>query len=1113
MLKMDIINNTSSQYHEPEGSSNNEHNMNIWDIKYNKGSSMNAKQELEFPEIYYNIISDLKYLVLRNTNTTIASGEYIPKAHQFFPYIYLQSNPDQKILACDWAPGSGKTGGAGIVVKNDLDKNKRIEKVLQNSGVKYTLPKPFIIGPWASIRAFTMELSRPYYEIITEEEYKKLHSLPYAEAIEYQKILDKKIFENISITTPQKFFNDFFQGAVGLTNRTDVKILLKAIDENKIYINEEIKSSLNHSKLIVDEFHKLYSANGMNSYGFNIEYIMQSDIDVTLIALSGTFINSSISEIIHLLNIIRPKGTPRLKEEDYIDKKFYGTEDIVVYKVKPEKKNELLNMCLGKFSTYVNPPSKTFPILEDLGDVFKIFDEKIENLKLYRCHASKTQWKKHEELVFSEDIDTIYEQNRKDFYSLDLVIPDEDKWASLGVSKITGREDVYTGVFLKNKLAEYGAIPYYFVEEIKKLLKQGNCGKIAAYNRRVKGPGVFQYGEILKHNGMIFYTDSPREDTLCKNCGEIKKKHTKNTKHKFVPVRYSIFTGDMDDKQKDKTLYEYNHVENIYGDKIMIILFSNIAEVGISFRETNYLFYLCTVSSFTQKLQLRGRASREDSHIRLPPNKRFLKTYALVLSPPEELCKKGVVSEIEKRYYIKYKNHQEIADFWSYVQNSSISCRLFENVLGTHNIRCIFNEKIPDISKISKDGYEFIFSEFESQEIYRTIRYALKLKPIWELNELFETIKKSELEKSSWNLQYIRDESYINAIHIALANNDILIYDLEEKKYKSSGELNLENYLGTSKDNILILKYTEKDSSLLYSIFYTNDHKVELRYYPLTYFTSDKSLIDKFKEFGKVNGERNKIEFINSVIVYPSFIDYLKKDFIAKGDYYNFIKGLGMIVYKGDNHNNRKFVANRLSKKAEEIGFILGPYTFTMKDSKSWEKMFLPLKMKKTENEDEYVGIYSVGSSLSPGKWVPRFKIRKRLQVKDDLRNVEQGMACRSYDKASLDKIYKAITKNATPDKKEDACQILEETLIKKQANSDKRIIYTYYEMPVILAELAEKNVEEVIQEEETEKKEKKEKGKKKKEKEETEEPSEKETEKTGEEEVIIPQGIPDTEE
>jgi len=146
-----------------------------------------------------------------------------------------------------------------------------------------------------------------------------------------------------------------------------------------------------------------------------------------------------------------------------------------------------------------------------------------------------------------------------------------------------------------------------------------------------------------------------------------------------------------------------------------------------------------------------------------------------------------------------------------------------------------------------------------------------------------------------------------------------------------------------------------------------------------------------------------------------------------------------------------QFVSNRVAvaagaKKLLPIGFILGPYYFHKKGDK-WPKTRLPMTDVGQVREWDYVGIYSTGTDIAPGKWMPRFRIRPRLIKTFDQRAQRVGMGCRSVERSELIKMYKIILGKDVPSQKENMCNDIKMGLTQKQVGSKDRMTYSYFDI------------------------------------------------------------------
>ena len=157
-------------------------------------------------------------------------------------------------------------------------------------------------------------------------------------------------------------------------------------------------------------------------------------------------------------------------------------------------------------------------------------------------------------------------------------------------------------------LSEISPKLYFVLDKINTLQKESYQTPIVIYFELVNKIGIYFITSILSAYGYHAYTtDSDR----------------------YAGKRYAIITGKTPE-HVNNTMYEkFNSHENINGNVIKILLITNKLSEGISIYNVGTLFLLQTHWNFTRVQQLIGRFNRQNSHIRLPKERRNLQIFIL----------------------------------------------------------------------------------------------------------------------------------------------------------------------------------------------------------------------------------------------------------------------------------------------------------------------------------------------------------------------------------------------------------------------------------------------------------------------------------------------------
>ena len=1001
-------------------------------------------------EIYRRISQSLEFIILKGADVIDYEGETIPKSHQVFPDRFLQSNPETDVILLDYTVGTGKSISAIMPIVRLMSMIRELSKISNISGILHNVPKPYVVGTWATIQAFEFELMKPVFGIITQEEINTIDKLVDEEKWSYKRRLIQRIRNEVNMMTYQKFFNHFFKGSINLPDKSDAAIV-QAIHDGKIYLNIDVIGELNNSILVIDEFQNLYSASGMNTYGTCVEYIRQhKNIEgLTIIGLSGTFLNSVLTELVYLYNIIRPKGHPRFEIAAYVTKEQVNPSHVIV-RLQKGVEEKLLKFSEGKIASYSKVQSKDFPTVEMEGELIKTPDVKFKWFKIVRCYASPLQWKHYQESKVAESEETeekpitgelVPESEVEDEgqVHMDVYIPPQEEWIKHGIENVPGKPGTYRGKFFEMpNLAKYGTVPARFISAIQKLFKEGKREKIAGYHRRIRRMGVYQYVEILRANHMISADEQPQNDTVCIECGKARDEHKRDTKHKYVAARYVTLIGDYSPAARSKILDLWNSPTNTTGENAIVIIISSIAELGLILKDTNHLYMLGYVPHMSRFRQIQGRFARFGSHSQSPPNRRWLKTYVLVFSPPES--KKDELTSAELLYYTKESNDAEITNMWQKIRARSINCAIHASENPNRGYECKYNFPFPKAP--STKNYKILYSMLEIATVVESVKHmTTKISPVWRIGDIYRALKTNKYLRLPWLTQYISDSSIVDSLWNMNEKGIISIISMSGKQKVELTPFNIKG------DDLIILRRAKKENtSLVYNLFKVVTPSFNLTSIPLTEGTFE--ITAELKKFNETKGFKNKIDIMNILVVYDKIVDILKKDFTEKGVFFKLLSSIDSIVYKGDDKSHITFAENRtVNKNPTPVGFIIGLYAH-MYNGSAWTSQELPVSEVKVQEEWDYAGIFSTGSEMASGKWMTRFRLRPRLRKSADQRALRLGMGCRSIDRDILAGMYKNIVPGKIPEQKEEMCFNIRQALLQRQIKSKVRVIYTYFEAP-----------------------------------------------------------------
>lgn len=655
-------------------------------------------------------------------NQLVKYKKFILQPHQTIPKYYLVNH--SQFLVAHVIMGGGKTSLALFTAMHYLEqqKQKRFIDLYKNATTRRRSEyKPiYVVGSWTTQNAFINDMLRPEFHFIQLEDYEemqqKLKSSFRPVREEGEKLRQqfiRAINKNLLVRNYQGFFNDCFPELASTKYTQDVSVLMAGYKQGTVAVSPKFLMSLRDSILIVDEMQRMYSSEGMNTYGFAVACVAKSAIkyNIKIMFLTGTIFNTSLFELPDVLNILNP-------DPIFEDKSIYLNEetilgDTIVYRVR----KNMEKVVLEKFSTiflYYNPKSVSVLPKYSSRDInirrentkFRLsipadaqtstaawtdtneFINSLESLKKIEYKGDAKNYLPDEIHIGNIMINALEDINSRELvnpmclYSLEVEGYQKEAYAeylksrpvnSLGDDdeEDSGKSSVHDGFFpSKQQLSDNGiyksgsiytgvGLKYPHVKQYSAIAAEMvrfavyntlNREKMIVYHDKINGFGLKQYIEILGMNGFIPYGTTPKHDTRCYACGVTQEQHT-TLKHQFIPMRYGVLFGEMSNIERRETTEIYNSPYNIEGELISVMFISSVAHSGVSFFNTNHIMILNKISNLSKWRQIYARIIRTHSHDLLPESKRFANVYTMIIEYPDEKKVYKTKMTAEEKYY------------------------------------------------------------------------------------------------------------------------------------------------------------------------------------------------------------------------------------------------------------------------------------------------------------------------------------------------------------------------------------------------------------------------------------------------------------------------------
>nr|XP_047140871.1 uncharacterized killer plasmid pGKL-2 helicase-like [Hydra vulgaris] len=360
-----------------------------------------------------------------------------------------------------------------------------------------------------------------------------------------------------------------------------------------------------------------------------------SSEDLRIILMSATPMFDKPVEIALTMNLLRlPKSIPTGREFERLFIKENRVNSKTHYKVK--NMDLFKNMIKGYVSYYMGAPSYTFPTM---------------TIKYVECEMSDFQYSIYKRVLKKEGIEPLLRVPSKQ----DIVYA-----ANLPNNFYIGTRSVSNIVYPNKKVGDQG-LESFTVERIQSKLAKYSCklDKIISNIRRSKGK-AFLYSGFKEHAGL-----RAAVQVLEANGYKNYKKHGPGEK------RFAVWSGDESVQFKDEIREVYNRTDNIYGNKLKLILGSPSIKEGVSFKGVRSVHVFEPYWNKSRLDQVVGRASRFCSHIDLPENERNVKVYVYIAMHRNE---KITVDQYIKK--LSDTKNKIIKKFEQAIRESAVDCHL-----------------------------------------------------------------------------------------------------------------------------------------------------------------------------------------------------------------------------------------------------------------------------------------------------------------------------------------------------------------------------------------------------------------------------------------------------
>jgi len=744
-------------------------------------------------EFYYHKIPENKkmenYDDIKQYRDDVCGGKLSLYTHQSFLANFINPNTPYKGLLIFHGVGTGKTGTAISIAENFKDMVKKY-----NTKIYILVPGPLLKENWKDeIIKFTGSnyvkdlINQLGY--IDEQEENKAKKNALKEALQYFKIM-----------THRSFYKKVLGEKVKDIRETDDKKKKYRITEDGSIerdISVDKIDNLDNTILVVDEAHNFTG----NEHGDALKKIIKKSKNCRLLLLTATPMKNLASDIVELINYLRPEKD-QLRKDKIFTKKNNHLMDF-----KKGGSEYFENMCNGYVSYYRGANPLLFAKRIDIGEI----PPGLIFTKCIRCKMGKFQKITYDK-VAAINIDDTLERSTSSVANIAFPVLTKDRKGIEGSkgeeginiikSNLKTNKDLYlkklndmffdgkiknvddivyesmntesiTGLIYKKEYLNMFSTKFYEVlmNISNKVEGKNGSGTIFVYSNLVK-VGIEVMQEILLQNGYLEF----REDqnyTITENTvdyktgitfGEFKKKFKDRT---FYPATFIRITGKTDETEdelpdaKKRILDNYfNNIENNEGRFLKVILGSRVMNEGITLENTSEVHILDVYYNFGRVEQIIGRAIRQCKHYKVTSEENqfpVVKVYKYVVKMSEKDNKLSSEENLYRKAELKYLLVKKVERA---MKKASIDCPInysgnvfVEEVADNRN--CIK----PEIGSEVKQGSKFCSERCDFMECdYECADKNLNLEYYDRTSKIYKKIMKDKLDYSTFTNELAKNE-------------------------------------------------------------------------------------------------------------------------------------------------------------------------------------------------------------------------------------------------------------------------------------------------------------------------------------------------------------------
>jgi len=589
---------------------------------YNEATSDAVMQNLEFVNLGFNEEENTSKLsTLMNKRQLFTHQELISRSMKLFDKLLLFHRP-----------GTGKTcsfTAAADDLLNDPDRKMDRVLIITNSALvadvedqiqnKCTNGQNFMSGKYIVTTPYIF--ARYVYGILEKEKKHYQSKIPLSEE------------ETNTLLYLQTFFD---KGKIEEEKLDDTEMELGKRSKMQFENFNSIKS-WNNSFIIYDEVQSIRNKRS-GSDNFIEAFFNHPGLEYCkFVVSSGTPMINDETDIIAVLNLI-------LNVDNKIDiKEFSGLFTGIDSDSSLKKRNyeeTIFNYLKGKIGNNVSFVKELNPGI----DIEYVTNPKFKSEDLYKIEMSKLQLEKYNLLKSTNDPAGGKKLALCNFYSKTDVVNNNltDFYKDILIrSKVdVGKRSVNTEAYKFKKESDYTLDK---LEEVSTKMYE-----LVKLLNTVEGKCFVFTPEVSSGTNLI---------TACLQANKWNYYHGRSDRSKGSNT-FCVVTGDTDKKLLDKIIRDFNAEDNVHGEKIKVLIGSEVISTGFSLDSVVNAFIINSFWNSASLYQALGRIFRVNSYIRLKKEhseKNLPKVKVRIYKMVSVLPSKNLTTSIDEDLYIRSK--------------------------------------------------------------------------------------------------------------------------------------------------------------------------------------------------------------------------------------------------------------------------------------------------------------------------------------------------------------------------------------------------------------------------------------------------------------------------